>query len=157
MRSAILRDLAIGSVIVLCSNCRSATSGQNTRSTNQFAPAPQIQRSRDVLTSEEIGAKAVRTAYDAIVQLRPEYLKPVTRPLSVEGVRSKQGADELLEERDGRFPAVFLNGVPQGGPSVLRTIRASSIIEIRRFPATHVPPKYGPNHADGVLDVLTRP
>jgi hypothetical protein len=118
---------------------------------------PPVRRTRDVLTREEINAKGVRTAYDAIVHLRPEFLRPPSPQLTTEGLRSKQSADQLLEERDGRFPTVFVNGSRQGGPAVLRTIPAGSITDIRYYPATLVPAKYGTNHRDGVIDVRAAP
>jgi len=110
-----------------------------------------------MLSSKEITATSLRTAYDAIVQLRPEFLKPASPPLTTTALRSRQGADELLAERDGRFPTVFLNGRRQGGPPVLRTIPATTIIDIRYFPAAHVPARYGFENRDGVIDVRTTP
>lgn len=120
------------------------------------APVP-VQRSRDMLSSKQIAARGVRTAYDAIVQLRPEFLKPASPPLTAAALRTRQGADELLEEPDGRFPTVFLNGVRQGGPAVLRTIPSTTIFDIRYFSAPHIPTKYGLENRDGVIDVRTTP
>ena len=116
-----------------------------------------VQRSRDRIAIEEIvTAKGIATAYDAIVQLRPEFLTP-RRQLTTPELRTKQGADELLNETDGRFPAVYINGALKGAPGILRTIRVETVIEICRYPSGHVPTRYGINNPGGVVDVRTRP
>lgn len=152
-RVGVLIEIAIASV-----SCRTAPmpSPNVIGAPGASAGTTQVRRSRDVLGFEEINAKGARTAYDAILLLRPEFLKPRSAPLATDELRSKRSADELLEERDGRFPTIFLNGAIQSGPAVLRTIRASVIIEIRYYPDGHVPAKYG-IRSTGIIDVHATP
>ena len=145
-----IRLVAAGLIVAGCGTARTPELSQPGSHV-----ASQLQHSRDVIAADEIAGKQVRTAYDVIVQLRPEFLKPARR-VARAGLRTRQAMDELFDEQDGRFPFVFLNGQPQGGPAILRTISAASIVDIRRYREGHVPTAYGIGHAAGVIDVRTK-
>jgi hypothetical protein len=141
-------------VLVLDTGCRTGRAAPND-ATTPGSPSDrlQVQRSYDLLKVDEINAAGIPTAFEAIVRLRPKFLKPPSPPLTTGELRSRQGADELLDERDGRFPTVFVNGVLQGGSAVLRAIPSSSIIDIRHYSPGRVPGRYGIKAPDGLIEV----
>jgi hypothetical protein len=92
--------------------------------------------SRDLITRDEISATPATTAYEAIERLRPEYLRAV---------------------RGGGPPNVYVNGSSSGGISVLRSIRADNVAEIRYLDAVAANLRFGLNNNSGVINVqLTR-
>ena len=90
--------------------------------------------SPDRLESAEIGSARVANAYEAVVRLRPQFLRR----------RSTTG--------DGQ-PVIYLDGVRQGGADILRSIPASVVYEIRYLTVTAASAEFGRMHSAGVISV----
>ena len=93
-----------------------------------------------VLKGNEIRACDVRTAYDAIERLRPQFLR-WTRG-------SEAGAGQL---------AVYIDQMRASGLERLRLIPAASVREIRLLRADEATLRYGSGNNAGALDVVTGP
>lgn len=98
--------------------------------------------SRDVLEASEITAANVTTAYEAVRQLRPEFL----RSRGVQSIRS--GSPEE--------PVVYVNGVRAGGLAALQRIMAMDVQLVRHVDARDATTRYGTGHAGGVIEVTTK-
>jgi hypothetical protein len=95
-----------------------------------------------VLTSAEIDALGVETAFDAIRQLRPRYLRgralvSVTYP-------------------SASLPVVYMDGFFRGDITSLHTILVHDIEEIQFIGASDATTWWGTGHAGGVIHVLSR-
>lgn len=99
-------------------------------------------RGSDALGSGEIGSARVDNAYEAVMRLRPEFLRP-------------RGA-AAATDADGGAPVVYVDDVKQGGPEMLRTIPVAAIAEIRYLSAMAASDRFGPLHPGGVIAVRTR-
>lgn len=99
-------------------------------------------QSRNVITTEEIEALNVSTAFEVIQQLRPHFL---------------QGRGQSsIQDPGSSMPVVYVNGVRYGPPSVLQGIRAMDLREIRYLSASDATTRYGTGHVGGVIEVDTR-
>jgi hypothetical protein len=126
---------------VLVSGCRSAHQ-------SLVAPfagpsdAPTASSRSDVLDRVEIESARVNNAHEAVVRLRPEFLK-----------RRRASA---ASDPNGGVITVYLDGVRQGGPDMLFSIPARAILEIRYVSAIAAGGAFGPYHAGGVISVRTK-
>ena len=103
---------------------------------------PQTRSSRDVLSEGEFGSMLGRTTYEVVERLRPQFLF---------GIRNNP------REPAGGVLQVYLNGIYQGGVSVLHTIPASVVAEVRFLSASVVSDWYGPYRPRGAaIAVRTR-
>jgi GDP-D-mannose dehydratase len=98
--------------------------------------------SRNVLTYEEISRSNASTAFEAIRQLRPEYLRT-------------RGA-QSVQNPSAEYAVVYVNGVRAGDLGMLHSIRATDIQEVRYMNASEATTRYGTGHAGGVIEVRTR-
>jgi hypothetical protein len=95
------------------------------------------------LRAEEIARIQVQTAYEAVEQLRPDFLH----------TRGTVSARDIAEQT----PEVYINGVHvAGGVGALRSIPASSVTLVRRISAVDATQRYGANHLSPVLEVVVR-
>ncbi len=101
------------------------------------SPAPEFQER--TLTAAEIGRVDVRTAFDAIQLLRPQFLSWSRG--------SGYGYGRLR---------VYIDHVPASGPEALRTIPAMTVSSIRLLRSYEATFEYGTNNNAGALEVLTR-
>lgn len=106
------------------------------------APAPRARGDREVLFADEIQRTAAVTAYDAVRQLRPEWLRRRGRS-SIQNAT----ADVLV---------VYLNGTRLGNVQMLRSVAIGSVLEIRHLDANDATTRFGTGHAGGALLILTR-
>ncbi len=98
---------------------------------------------RNRITSVEIRNSDVGSAYDVTAKLRAHYL------------RSRGPSSILLKQQ--AYATVFLDDVEYGPISVLRTIPASTIAEIRFLEGAEATTKYGSTHIAGIIHVLSLP
>jgi hypothetical protein len=96
---------------------------------------------RDVITAAEIVASRVTDAYQAVAQLRPEYLR-------------RRSATTAMSF-DPPSVVVYLDDLPYGGPESLRTIPLERVRLIRYIPATEADLRWGGTHVAGVILVTT--
>ena len=141
MSPASISRLAVAlAFLPLVHGCRTAAPAS--QSPSQIGPSVS-RTAADVLARSEIQTARVNDAYEAVVRFRPEFL---TR-------RSMAAATDPTTN----IPVVYVNGVRQGNPEVLRSIPASTVMEIRYLSATAASSQFGPYHAAGVLAVRTNP
>lgn len=99
-------------------------------------------RDRNLITAEEIEGINVMDAYEAVRQLRPEFLR-------ARGSFSIRSAE-------GQYPVVYVGGVRYGELNQLRGIRANEVHSIRFIGAADATTRWGTGHAGGVIEVLLR-
>jgi hypothetical protein len=99
-------------------------------------------RSSDVLDRVEIESVRVNNAHEALVRLRPEFLR-------------RRGAS-AASDPNGGLATVYLDGVRQGGPDMLFSIPAGAILDIRYVSAIAAGGAFGPYHRGGVISVRTK-
>jgi hypothetical protein len=102
-------------------------------------PAAAQKRDRDLITREEIlsSAQKDKDLYQAIRSLRPHFLQGARGTTSVTLAMSP--------------PVVYVDGGKQGDPSVLKTILASSVEEVRHLSPSQAESDYGVGHDGGAL------
>jgi hypothetical protein len=93
-----------------------------------------------VLTRAEIDETGVQTAFDAIRQLRPRYL----RGRAIVSVAYPWTS----------YPLVYVNGLFRGDLSSLRSILVHDIEEIRYINPGDATTRWGTGHSGGVIHVL---
>jgi hypothetical protein len=123
--------LAAGAVIG-CTASTSGTSGGN---------APDSRTLRfDEISQAGVGG----TAYDVISRLRPGFLISRGQATISNGTAASS------------YPNVYLDGVPYGDITTLRSIDASHIGEVRLFQAWEAQTKFGVGNNGGVIAITTR-
>ncbi len=121
--------LFLFAVLGACASSGSAPGSSNT---------PAVRRSRDVITQEEIKeVTGVMTAYDLVQRLRPRFL-------------SDRGPASMTQPSG---VVVMVNGIPRGGPEVLRDINVAQVLEIRHLNGSDASIKYGTGMTGGVIEV----
>lgn len=93
-----------------------------------------------VLRAEEIATIPVTTAYEAVRQLRPQFL------------RSTRGPGDSAPR-----VVVYVDGVRRGGVEELKRVPASLVLEIRFLTASEATTLYGTGHGGGALEIRTGP
>lgn len=114
-------------VLVLLTGCYSADQA-TTESSN-----------RSVLTSEDFGVASYRTAYAAIESLRPRWLRS-------RGQGSFRGSSRVQ---------VYVNDSRVGGVGQLRNIPLSAVESIRYIDGNAATARWGLDHEDGAIYVLS--
>jgi len=102
---------------------------------------PVLSAGRDVITAGEIVASRVTDAYQAVAQLRPEFLR--RRSLSSIPTFSTPEA------------TVYLDDLPFGGPESLRSIPLERVRLIRYISPTEADLRWGGTHSAGAILVTT--
>lgn len=108
----------------------------------QRSPFEEPRPRTNVLTQEEIAAAPVNNAYEALSRLRPRFLQP----------HATGGRPQTA------YAVVYIDGVRRNGglDEILRSIAASSIMEIRYLTAVDATSRYGLDVQGGVIDVKLR-
>ncbi len=92
----------------------------------------------DTISRPEIEAANVRTAFEVVYKLRPEWLR--TR------ARSGAGVDPIR---------VYLDNAHRGSVDELRSMFVDDIGEIRHLSASDATTRYGTGHTSGAILVFT--
>lgn len=95
----------------------------------------------DVLTRAEIDESTAENAYDAVRQLRPQYLRG--------------RALVSVEYPSASVPIVYVDGLFRGDLSSLRAILVHDIAEIQFIDASDATTRWGTGHPAGVIHVVT--
>ena len=122
------RQLLLSTVLVISSACATPYTGD---------PSP---IGSDVLLAPEIVQSRVIDTYQAVTQLRPQFLKvrdPLIPTLARKGLR------------------VFLDDVDLGGVDALRTIPIDQVTAIRYISASDAQLRWGSDLPNGVILVST--
>jgi hypothetical protein len=96
---------------------------------------------RSVLTPDQFRTPAYQNAYDAVVALRPAWLK-------ARGADSFDSPSEVM---------VYLDNAKLGTVDALRGIALASVQQIRHLDAGQATARWGPGHAQGVVQIITEP
>ena len=107
------------------------------------APAPvATPRRSSVITAEEIATSRTATAFEAVRELRPQWLQA-------------RGPD--LVTVGGRVGArVAIDGVMRGRLDELRAVRVGNIHEIRYIRASDATTRWGAGVQGGVIEIITK-
>jgi hypothetical protein len=103
---------------------------------------PGVHRDPNVLTQDEIAAAKVATAYEAIQQLRPMFLRTRGRT--------------TVNSQANDYAVVFVDGQRYGDLSSLNGIVASSVLEARFLSGPDAVNRYGMQYGSGVIEIKTR-
>ena len=104
-------------------------------------PATAPRRS-NVITAEEIATSQTATAYDAVRELRPQWLQA-------------RGPD-LVTARGRPGARVAIDDVIRGRLDELRAVRVGNIQEIRFISASDATTRWGTGGQGGVIEIITR-
>jgi hypothetical protein len=105
------------------------------------AAAPGLQRSRLIITAEEIEELTVQTAHDVVRLLRPEWLNDRGRHTFGES------ADETIQ--------VYQDGVRLGGMSWLDQVQADHVRSLRYLDAAQATMRWGAGNSHGAILIVT--
>lgn len=117
-----------------------AACAHGSRASHDAAPS----HDSDLLTAEELSGVSGSTVYDAVRQLRPEWL-----------MRSNPGA--VLRGARGDI-ILYVDGTRYGtGIDGLRTITLRSVAAVRYFSPGAAQARFGAGHIFGAIEVITLP
>lgn len=102
---------------------------------------PMLSAGRDVITAAEIVASRVTDAYQAVAQLRPEFLR-------------RRGVS-TIPAFAAPEATVYLDDLPFGGPESLRTIPLERVRLIRYISPNEADLRWGGTHVAGAILVTT--
>ena len=106
------------------------------------APSTAVRPSnRQVISAAELAQVSDRTAYDAIVRLRGEFLHSRAMKLEAPGMAQ---------------PLVYLDNMQYGPIASLRDIPLAAVQEIRLVRAIDATTRYGTGHGGGIIEVFTK-
>jgi len=120
--------------VVACASGGAANAGSSTSS------------SRYVITESELPTSGTETAYDAIMRLRPEFLR--TRPAQSYSLQENGGASGPAPS-----PALIVNGQRAGELSDLRQIAATALKTVRYYNIEQAKRKFGMQYAGGAIEI----
>ena len=115
-------------IVVLLEGCAAAAAGGG--------------RSRNVITQEDLATTQAITAYDAIRDLHPQWLKARGQTT---------GASSLTP----LLPTVFLDGTRMGSIDLLGVYQVSNIEEIRYLDAAQAGIRYGMGYPRGIIEIIS--
>lgn len=96
--------------------------------------------SRDLLTRAEVEESQQLTAYDAVRQERPRWLR-------VRGPNSFTSMNPIV---------VYVDGMRHGGVETLQTLPTMVVELIRYYGASEAQSRFGLGHTNGAIEVTTR-
>jgi len=140
MPATLLRRSLNTALLVLAGACASGGSAGGTPSTSG---------NRAVITEAELPTSGTETAMDAIMRLRPEYLR--ARPSQSYSLDTSTGVTG-----DAPPPALIVNGQRAGELSDLRQIAATSVQMVRYYTIEQAKRKFGMQYTGGAIEVTYR-
>ena len=141
-----MRRFALASVVLLFVIACTSGTGSATESGTGAAAAP-ASRNPNRITDAEFTAAALgdRTLYDAIAQLRPNWLR-------------SRGATSFRDGGAGNVPVVMVDNVRQNGAMTdnLRMVKIQDTLEVQFLSASEATTMYGTGFPNGLIKVTTR-
>lgn len=107
---------------------------------------PSTSSSRYVITQSELPTTGTETAYDAIMRLRPEFLR--VRPAQSYNLQPNAGASGPAPA-----PALVVNGQRAGDISDLRQIAATALKSVRYYTIEQAKRKFGMQYDGGAIEI----
>jgi hypothetical protein len=105
--------------------------------------------SRYVIAESELPTSGTETAYDAIMRLRPEFLR--VRPAQSYNLQPNAGASGPAPA-----PALIVNGQRAGDLSDLRQIAATALKTVRYYTIEQAKRKFGMQYDGGAIEIEYR-
>ena len=99
-------------------------------------------RNRNLITEEELAPFTQGSAYEAIQNLRPRWLR-------ADRVVNTRGAGNV-------HPRLVVDGMPRGDLDQLRAISVNNIREIRFMNSADATTRFGTGYAAGAIEVITK-
>ena len=151
---------AVISLALVSSACASGRTAPTDRNTGERV-------TRYTLTSVELMGAGSQNVYEAIQNLRPDFLRTrgtsTMTTVNTGGTSRGSGAAAQPEPGTGtalpiaRSPLrVYENEVMLSSPDDLKKIDVKNVIEVRFVPGPEAGVRYGTNHSGGVIFVKTR-
>lgn len=126
------------SAALLLTACASGTGTGGTAR----APGTTGRRDANVISAEEIATTSSQTLYDAVRNLRPQWM-----------MRSRPTA--LLQQNQGEL-LVYVDGTRFGNMETLRQINPGGVQSVRYYSPSAAEARFGPGHLLGAIEVTTR-
>ena len=104
---------------------------------------------RYLITAEEIANVNVGNAFEAVERLRPQWFREQNQ-------RSISGGGPGEPDIGTQGLVTYIDGIRAGGPDALRSIPASTVVEMRFLDPSRATAEYGTGHLFGAIQVLTR-
>lgn len=101
---------------------------------------------RDVITASELPTTGAETAYDAILRLRPHFLR--AHPAQSYSLETNGGVSGPAPA-----PALIVNGQRIGELSDLRRIAATTLKSVRYYSIEQAKRKFGMQYQGGALEI----
>jgi hypothetical protein len=143
-----MRRLAFAPVLMAVVVAAACASGAG--SSNPSAPAPAANapgRNPNRISTAELEGAGVgdRTLYDAIAQLRPNWLR-------------SRGATSFRDGGAGNLPAVMVDNVRQSGETTnnLRMLKVQDTLEAQFVSSSDATTQYGTGYPNGLIRITTR-
>lgn len=104
-------------------------------------PGTSARRDANVITAEEIATITAQTLYDAVRNLRPQWM-----------MRSRPTA--MLQQNQGEL-IVYVDRTRFGNMESLRQINPGSVQAVRYYSPSAAEGRFGPGHLLGAIEVTT--
>lgn len=101
-----------------------------------------VSGSQNVISRAELDRIVASTAFEAIEQLRPQWLQP-------------RGPTSVLEPQ-GTLPTVYVDGRPAGDLAALSAIPTEEITELHYVSPTEATTRWGTGVSGGAIEVVTQ-
>ena len=98
--------------------------------------------SRSLITNEEVARSRATTAYGAVEQMRPLWLR--------------SHGQTSLNMPSSQFATVFVNKQRYGDITTLRSIPVDQVVEIRYYSPAESVTRFGADNISGVIEVIRR-
>jgi hypothetical protein len=142
MRLTIRRSLAALLVVTAGACASGGASGSGGAAAGETA-AP---TNRDIITESELPTMGTETAYDAIMRLRPNFLRP--HPAQSYSLETNGGVSGPAPA-----PALIVNGQRIGEISDLRRIAATTVKSVRYYSIEQAKRKFGMQYLGGAIEI----
>lgn len=137
MSVTLFRRSVLAALMIAAGAC--ASSGASTGDTSSTS-------SRYVITEAELPTTGTETAYDAIMRLRPEFLR--VRPAQTYNLQPNAGASGPAPA-----PALIVNGQRAGELSDLRQIAATALKSVHYYTIEQAKRKFGMQYDGGAIEI----
>ncbi len=127
------------------------------------AQAQKVKKERNRISREELVAAADRASilYDAIRNLRPQFLQANNRGVRTTGIGTGSGAPGAMpaagsggSSAQNATATVYVDGVRTGELDMLKTINTSAVGEVRFLTPTEAENELGPRNEGGAILVV---
>jgi len=134
--------VALASAALFTLGCASGGGRPSSTASQASATRGPTVVSRYIVTEQELESVSDRSAYEALQQLRPSFLR--SRDVQTESNPIARPVD------------VYVNGGRADGLEALTSIRASTVKEMRFYEPQDANTKFGPGHNGGLIAVTLK-